>query len=257
MGAARAALEGIARVKLLSQITKKQFGVELCLRAGIHYGPAVVGEMGHPMQMQQTAIGDAVNIAQRLESTAKEVGANLLVSADLLEQCAGELVTGQRGVRQLKGRGEPSEFVEVSGLAKPDPVFLVQTSFVYLRPRIAEFAANFFQRLVRDAPQLAALFEDADRIRLKTMVAKIFSTTIAGPGQNDQLEGELTDLSRRHKSYGAMPEYLPAIGKAFIETICEALPDDTDPQTVEAWEQLFGNTAVMMTKGLSKDEAAG
>jgi len=256
MGAARAALEGIARVNLLSQVTKKQFGVDLCLRAGIHYGLAVVGEMGHPMQMQQTAIGDSVNIAQRLESTSKEVCANLLVSAELLEQCNGQLLTGQRGVRQLKGRGEPSEFVEVTGLAKPDPIFLVHTSFVHLRPRMAEFVSNFYRRLLKDSPELAPIFEDADSVRLKTMVAKIFGTTIAGPEQTDQVEADLAELSRRHKSYGAMPDFLPLVGRAFIATIREALPDDTTPQTIEAWELLYANTAALMSKGLRKDGAA-
>lgn len=250
VAAARAALEGIARVKLLSQVTKKQFGVELCLRAGIHYGVAVVGEMGHPMHMQQTAIGDAVNIAQRLESTAKEVGANLLVSSDLLDQSNGQLLTGQRGLRQLKGRGEPSEFVEVVGLAKPDPVFLVQTSFVHLRPRMAEFVKMFYTRLLKDAPELAPLFEDADAVRLKTMVAKIFGTTIAGVDKVDQMEADLTELSRRHKNYGAMPDFLPMVGRAFLATIREALPEDTSPLTLEAWEQCYANTSAMMMKGL-------
>jgi len=250
VAAARAALESIARVKLLSQVTKKQFGVDLCLRAGIHYGVAVVGEMGHPMHMQQTAIGDAVNIAQRLESTAKEVGANLLVSSELMEHSNGQLLSGQRGLRQLKGRGEPSEYVEVTGLAKPDPVFLVQTSFVYLRPHMADFVKKFFARLLKDAPQVAPLFEDADPVRLKTMVAKIFGTTIAGVDQTDHVEADLAELSRRHKSYGATPEFLPLIGKAFLATIREALPEDTSPQTLDAWEQLYANTASLMSKGL-------
>ena len=79
VAAARAALEGIARVKMLSQVTRKQFGVDLFLRSGIHFGIAVVGEMGHPLHMQQTAIGDAVNIAQRLESAAKDVGVAVFI----------------------------------------------------------------------------------------------------------------------------------------------------------------------------------
>ena len=249
VAAARAALEGIVRVKMLSEVTRKQFGVELFLRIGIHYGVAVVGEMGHPMHMQQTAIGDAVNIAQRLESTAKDVGADVLVSNDLLEQSSGQLLVGQRGLRQLKGRGEPTEFVEVIGLARPDPVFLVRTSFVHLRPHMAGFAEKFYSRLLKDAPEMAPLFEGADVVRLNAMVAKIFGSTI-GEDQTDRAEADLADLSRLHKTYGATPEHLPLIGRAFVATIREALPENTNPLILEAWEQCYANTAALMMKGL-------
>jgi adenylate cyclase len=249
VGAARAALEGIARVKMLSQVTKKQFGVELFLRVGIHYGVAVVGEMGHPMHMQQTAIGDAVNIAQRLESTAKDVGADLLVSNDLLEQSNGRLLVGQRGLRQLKGRGEPTEFVEVIGLARPDPVFLVRTSFVQLRPHMARFAEKFYGRLLKDTPELVPLFEGADVLRLNAMVARIFETMIAEE-RTDGAEADLADLSRLHKTYGATPDHLPMLGRAFLATIRETLQESASPLTLEAWERRYATTAAMMMKGL-------
>ena len=244
VAAARAALEGIARVKMLSQVAKKQFGVELFLRIGIHYGVAVVGEMGHPLHMQQTAIGDAVNIAQRLESAAKDVGADLLVSNDLLDQCNGRLLVGQRGLRQLKGRGEPTGIAEVIGLAKPDPVFLVRTSFVRLRPHMATFVEKFYGRLLKDNPELAPMFKDANALRLNAMVAQIFATTIGAD------PADLADLSREHKTYGVIPGFLPLMGRAFLATIRESLPEDTDPPTLEAWAHLYANTAAMMIEGL-------
>jgi len=249
LAAARAALEGVARVGLLSEVTKRQFGVELKLRAGIHYGMAVVGEMGHPMYMQRTAIGDAVNIAQRLESTAKDVGAHIIVSSELFEQSNGQLLAGQRGIRQLKGRGEPSEYVEVTGLSTPDPIFLVQTSFVHVRPRMADFVKNFYCRLFRDAPDLAAIFEDSDEPRLRAMVAKMFSTMIAELRKTEQ-DGDLAALSERHNTYGVQPQHFPIIGRAFLGTIREALPADIDPRTMDAWEQVYQNLAAVMVKGL-------
>lgn len=255
VAAVRAAMEGITRVKMLSQVAKKQFGVDLSLRVGIHFGVAVVGEMGHPMHMQQTAIGDAVNIAQRLESTAKDVGADLLVSKDLMEQTNGQLLAGRTGLRQLKGRGEPTEFVEVIGLASPDPLFLVQTSFVDLRPHMAKFVEKFYERLLKDAPELAPLFADVDPVRLKAMVAKMFGTMIAG-NKADQEDADLRDLSRRHRHYGATPDFFPLVGRAFLATIRESLPDNTNPLTVEAWEQRYANTAAMMLPGLQDSQSA-
>jgi class 3 adenylate cyclase/truncated hemoglobin YjbI len=250
LAAARAALEGVARVSLLSEVTKRQFGVELKLRAGIHYGLAVVGEMGHPMYIQRSAIGDTVNIAQRLESTAKEVGASILASAELFEQSNGQMLAGKRGVRQLKGRGEPSEFVEVVGLAAPDPVFLVQTSFVHVRPHMADFVKSFYSRLFREAPELTSVFADSDPSRLKVMVAKMFGMMISEV-QKTEPDGDLIALTRRHKLYGVQPQHFPMVGRAFLGAIRDILPADTDPRTMEAWEQVFENLSRVMVKGLA------
>ena len=53
---------------------------------GIHAGPAIVGEMGYAGATSITAIGDAVNTASRLEGLTKDFGAELVVSAELLER---------------------------------------------------------------------------------------------------------------------------------------------------------------------------
>ncbi|MEO3435412.1 adenylate/guanylate cyclase domain-containing protein [Inquilinus sp. CAU 1745] len=48
---------------------------------GIHVGPAIVGEMGYGHAKALTAVGDAVNIASRLEGLTKELEVQLVMSA--------------------------------------------------------------------------------------------------------------------------------------------------------------------------------
>jgi adenylate cyclase len=52
------------------------FGVRL----GIHFGDAVVGNVGSAERMNYTALGNSVNLAARLEGLNKEYGTTILVS---------------------------------------------------------------------------------------------------------------------------------------------------------------------------------
>jgi class 3 adenylate cyclase len=57
---------------------------KLSLRAGIHSGKVLAGIIGTKDRMEYTVIGDAVNIASRLESMGKELEAPIVVSADTI-----------------------------------------------------------------------------------------------------------------------------------------------------------------------------
>ncbi|WP_198174389.1 adenylate/guanylate cyclase domain-containing protein [Mesorhizobium xinjiangense] len=55
---------------------------------GLHHGLIVGGVLESGFHDEFTVVGDAVNVAQRLEGLAKTLGASLVVSTDLLRQLA-------------------------------------------------------------------------------------------------------------------------------------------------------------------------
>lgn len=78
--AVRAALACQERLAELRPGFKARIGSELYMRIGINTGPAVVGNLGSQRRFDYTMLGDAVNLAARLEGVNKEFGTYTLIS---------------------------------------------------------------------------------------------------------------------------------------------------------------------------------
>ena len=113
--ACRAALDMIAGSKELGAELMERHGREISFGVGVHWGSAVVGNIGTPFRMDYTAIGDTVNTAARLEANAR--GGTILISravADVLGSRAN--VTSLGNSIKLKGKSEDFEILKLNSL---------------------------------------------------------------------------------------------------------------------------------------------
>jgi len=87
----------------------------LRLRVGLHFGPVTLGDVGGENRLEFAVIGDTVNVASRLVDLAKEVGAPIVASAEVIVAAkgetgatAGELDAFAPGPAQpIRGRADP------------------------------------------------------------------------------------------------------------------------------------------------------
>ncbi|MEW9797342.1 adenylate/guanylate cyclase domain-containing protein [Alteromonas sp. CYL-A6] len=82
---------------------------------GIHFGPVILGTVGSDDRMDTTVIGDSVNIACRLEALAPVYGADIVISAQVLETIGNKRTLHTRLIDwvRIKGRTAPLEIYEV------------------------------------------------------------------------------------------------------------------------------------------------
>lgn len=110
--AVRAAIECQHRLAELNPTFNAQVGTDLTQRIGINSGPVVVGNMGSRQRFNYTFLGDAGNLASRLEGINKQFGTSILISEATRRQLDGSMAARELGLVRVVGRREPVRVFE-------------------------------------------------------------------------------------------------------------------------------------------------
>ena len=91
---------------------------------GINSGPCAVGNMGSKQRFAYSALGDAVNLASRLEGQTKAYDVNILIGESTTKQ-ASDFAFIEVDLIQVKGKTQPVHMFALIG----DDAMALQTAF--------------------------------------------------------------------------------------------------------------------------------
>ncbi|MEC7927142.1 MAG: adenylate/guanylate cyclase domain-containing protein [Candidatus Neomarinimicrobiota bacterium] len=90
-------------------------------RIGITSGQMVTGNMGSAMRMNYTMMGDTVNLAARLESSAKQYGVYIQVAEETYKVCKEKFIWRNLDYVVVMGKTEPAQVFELIAEAENMP----------------------------------------------------------------------------------------------------------------------------------------
>ena len=109
-----ASLEILEGIETYRQKIIKEWDIDVKVRVGINTGLVVVGGVGSDLRMEYTALGDAINLAARMEQTAQP--GTIQISEDTHRLVAPIFSFEDLGGVEVKGKLEPVQAYRVLGI---------------------------------------------------------------------------------------------------------------------------------------------
>jgi class 3 adenylate cyclase/CHASE2 domain-containing sensor protein len=104
LSGARAALTMLQELEKLNQQWARQGQEIFQIGIGMHTGEVKIGNIGSPTKMEYTIIGDAVNLASRLQDKTKDLREAIIISEDVYNDIADHVEAEDKGIEAIRGR---------------------------------------------------------------------------------------------------------------------------------------------------------
>ena len=150
---------------------EQRTGAVLKMRIGLNTGAVVVGNMGSSNRFDYTVLGDAANLASRLEGANKALGTYMMVAESTWSQTNGAFPGRELGHLRVVGRKTPVRVYEATGL-EGEAAGAAEKAFE---------AALALARAQQWLPAAEAFEKLAEEAAAKTYAAKCRALAAAGP----------------------------------------------------------------------------
>ncbi len=204
-----AALDILDAVASYRPEVERQWGLDFNVRVGINTGLVVVGEVGSDLRVEYTALGDAVNLASRMEQTAEPGTVRITESTGKLVAPLFDLE--ELGGIEVKGKSDPTLAYRVIGRkATPGSVRGIEGLESPLIGRDREFTLmrEAFDELSRGHGQILSVMGEAG-LGKSRLVAEMRHTLEAEGYFESQSSSSVTWHEGRSLSYETSTPYAP------------------------------------------------
>lgn len=132
---------------------------------------------------------------------------------------------------------------------------LIRRSFDEIAPVAEHAAALFYRTLFEQSPELRPLFR-GDLGSQGRRLMEMIGAAVRLLDHPQSLLPVLAQLGTRHAGYGVQPGDYRKVGQALITTLAEALGDDFDDATREAWSAMYALVSTTMVAAANADRRA-
>jgi adenylate cyclase len=155
--ACQAALDMQKQLTVLRDYWKKTSRPPIEMRIGINSGEMIVGNMGSESRFDYTVVGDAVNLASRLEGANTLYGSRIIIGEQTFDKVQGKFVTRPLDLLRVKGKTKPVRVYELIA-GENDPL---SDEF---KQMIIEYKRGFKEYLLRNWEQGITYFKKAQQL---------------------------------------------------------------------------------------------
>jgi len=246
-----AGLEIISGIQPYRAQVMERFGMDFNLRVGINTGLVVVGAVGSDLRMEYTALGDAINLASRMEQTAEP--GTVQIAHDTYKLTKSIFDFERLGPVDVKGKLEPVQAYRVLGRKAQTTR---QRGIEGLQAEIVGRAAELqtLTELIANLNQgvgwMVCLLGDAGlgKSRLINEISRIFQNRIGASGnwydtnslsyETNQAYGLIQRMLRTvtHIEY----DDTPALIREKLSDLSAYLPEEKRSRASQVFETLFG-----------------
>jgi hypothetical protein len=241
-----AGLDIVESIKAYREEVSLSWGVDFDVRVGINTGLVVVGAVGSDLRMEYTAMGDAINLAARMEQTAAP--GTVQIAEETYKQVSPFFELEDLGGIEVKGKRELIQAYQVLGRkATPGRLRGIQGLDAPLVGREGEKALleGLIGQLEVGIGAIVCLVGEAGlgKSRLiselrEAATGKQWYETASLSYETSQPYSLFQRLMRR--MVGVTPGDSPTLFREKIGDLVEAFPPDEQEDAVRVFESLFG-----------------